>query len=48
MTSREVMNFKDFNSTTNLSVDVSSLTKGIYILKLTDGAQSIQKRIIKE
>lgn len=43
-----VMRSKDFNSTSNLSIDMSSLSKGIYILKLTDGKQSIQKRILKE
>lgn len=48
MIGREVVGLKNFSSTTNLSVDMSSLSKGIYILKLTDGAQSIQKRIIKE
>lgn len=48
MVGREVMRSKDFNSTSNLSIDMSSLSKGIYILKLTDGKQSIQKRILKE
>ncbi|WP_176752659.1 S8 family serine peptidase [Psychroflexus sediminis] len=48
MLGREVMNVKGFNSTTNLSIDMSSLSKGLYILKLVDANRSIQKRIIKE
>ncbi|MFD0932725.1 S8 family serine peptidase [Psychroflexus salinarum] len=48
MVGRKVIDKKDFSSTSNLSIDTSTLSKGIYILKLTDGAQSIQKRIIKE
>ncbi|MBZ9628245.1 S8 family serine peptidase [Psychroflexus sp. CAK1W] len=48
MLGRKVIDKKDFNSTSGLSIDTSTLSKGIYILNLTDGAQSIQKRIIKE
>ncbi|MBZ9788280.1 S8 family serine peptidase [Psychroflexus sp. CAK57W] len=48
MLGRKVIDKKDFDSTSSLSIDTSTLSKGIYILNLTDGAQSIQKRIIKE
>lgn len=48
MTGREIINLKDFDSTSNLSIDVSTLSNGIYILNLKDGTQSIQKKIIKE
>ncbi|NEV94774.1 S8 family serine peptidase [Psychroflexus sp. YR1-1] len=48
MLGREVMNLSNFNSTSELGIDMSSLSKGIYILKLTDAVRSIQKRIIKE
>ena len=48
MLGREVLNQQGFESESNLSIDMSTLSKGIYILNLTDGMQSIQKRIIKE
>lgn len=48
MLGREVITKKNFNSPSNLSLDTSILSKGIYILNLTDGSRSIQKRIIKE
>jgi hypothetical protein len=48
MVGREILSFKDLEITNNLNLDMSSLSKGIYILNLNDGAQSIQKRIIKE
>jgi len=48
MVGREILKFEDLNSGNNLSIDLSPLSKGIYILNLNDGGQSIQKRIIKE
>lgn len=45
---REVMRLDDFESTNNLNIDMSSLSRGIYILNLNDGSRSLQKRIIKE
>ena len=48
MLGREILSIGDFNNPNTLSVDVSSLSNGVYILNLTDGQHSIQSRIIKE
>jgi hypothetical protein len=48
MVGREVLKFEDLNAPNNLNLNLSPLSKGIYILNLNDGGQSIQKRIIKE
>jgi hypothetical protein len=45
---REILRVSDFNNPNALSVDVSSLSNGVYIVNLTDGQQTINKRIIKE
>ena len=45
---REILRVSDFNNPNTLSVDVSSLSKGVYIVNLTDGEQTINRRIIKE
>lgn len=38
----------NYQSTNNLSVDVSSLSKGIYIVELNDGETSIKNKFLKE
>lgn len=48
MVGREILSFEDLNPNNSLNLDMSSLSKGIYILNLNDGEQSLQKRIIKE
>ena len=48
ITGREILRVSDFNNPNTLSVDVSSLSNGVYIVNLTDGQHSIQSRIIKE
>ncbi|WP_019039479.1 S8 family serine peptidase [Psychroflexus tropicus] len=48
LTGRKLIDLNDLESTSNLTIDVSTLSRGLYILSLTDGNQSIQKRIIKE
>lgn len=48
MVGREILSFEDLNPDSTLNLDMSSLSKGIYILNLNDGEQSLQKRIIKE
>lgn len=48
LSGRLVKSLDELNSTENQSIDTSGLSKGIYILNITDGRQSIQKKIIKE
>ena len=48
ITGREILRVSDFNNPNTLSVDLSSLSNGVYIVNLTDGQHSIQSRIIKE
>jgi len=48
MTGRRILSFEDLEISNNLKLDMSSLSKGIYVLNINDGGQSIQKRIIKE
>jgi hypothetical protein len=48
MMGKEILKVSDFNDPNALSVDVSSLSNGVYIVNLTDGQQTINKRIIKE
>lgn len=48
MTGRLVKSFNNFDNANNLSLDLNSLSQGIYIVKLNDGRKSIKKRIIKE
>ena len=48
MTGKKVIESSDFNSTSNFSINVSSLSEGVYILNLKDNGQSIQKKIIKK
>ena len=48
MLGREVIKKDNFGNNQNLNIDLSSLSKGLYILKLQDGQRSIQKRILKE
>ncbi|PKG42213.1 S8 family serine peptidase [Psychroflexus sp. MES1-P1E] len=45
---REILSVSDFNNPNALSVDLSSLSNGVYIANLIDGQHSIQSRIIKE
>jgi hypothetical protein len=48
MIGREILKVSDFGDPNALSVDVSSLSNGVYIVNLTDGQQTINRRIIKE
>ena len=48
MTGHKVMDLSNFNSTSNFSINVSSLSVGVYILSLEDNGKSIQKKIIKK
>ena len=48
MMGKEILKVSDFGDPNALSVDVSSLSNGVYIVNLTDGQQTINKRIIKE
>jgi hypothetical protein len=45
---REILKMSDFDDLNALSANVSSLSKGVYIVNLTDGQQTINRRIIKE
>jgi len=45
---REILSINDFDYARALNIDVSSLSKGVYIVNLTDGQQTINRRIIKE
>jgi hypothetical protein len=48
LTGREVVKKDNFENSKNLNIDLSPLSKGLYILKLKDGQRSIKKRILKE
>jgi hypothetical protein len=48
MVGRQVITENNFTNGKRLSLDLSSLSKGVYIVDLKDGRHSIQKRIIKE
>ncbi|AFU67997.1 secreted subtilisin-like protease, S8 peptidase family [Psychroflexus torquis ATCC 700755] len=48
MMGREILSVSDFSNPNALSVDLSSLSNGVYIVNLTDGEQTINNRIIKE
>jgi hypothetical protein len=48
ITGREILRVSDYNNPNAMSIDVSSLSNGVYIVNLTDGQQTMNSRIIKE